>query len=111
VSPDIEKLRAYGLTLNDVSIAIASNNANVGAGFVEQNGEQFLIRVPAQVEIPDQIGEIVVGVHEGTPVQIKNVGSVDIGSELRAGAATENGREVVLGTVFMLMGENGRAVA
>lgn len=111
VSPDIEKLRAYGLTLNDVSIAIASNNANVGAGFVEQNGEQFLIRVPAQVEIPEQIGEIVVGVHEGTPVQIKNLGSVDIGSELRAGAATENGREVVLGTVFMLMGENGRAVA
>jgi cobalt-zinc-cadmium resistance protein CzcA len=111
VSPDIEKLRAYGLTLNEVSRAISENNSNVGAGFIEQNGEQFLVRVPSQVDAPEQIGEIVVGVHEGTPIQVKNIAEVEIGSELRAGAATENGKEVVLGTVFMLMGENGRAVA
>lgn len=111
VSPHIDKLRAYGLTLHDVSLAIARNNQNIGAGFIEQNGEQFLLRVPAQIQDPTAIEDIVVGVHEGTPIQVRHVGIVEVGSELRAGAATENGREVVLGTVFMLMGENGRTVA
>ncbi len=111
VSPDPSKLRAYGLTLQDLSLAIAGNNANVGAGFIEQNGGQFLLRVPAQIERADQIEGVVVGVHEGVPVQVKHLAQVEIGSELRTGAATENGREVVLGTAFMLMGENGRAVA
>lgn len=111
VSPDIEKLRAYGVTLNDISFAIAANNTNVGAGFVEDNGEQFLVRVPSQVQRPEQLEDIVVGVHEGTPIQLRHVARVEVGSELRAGAATANGKEVVLGTVFMLVGENGRAVA
>jgi cobalt-zinc-cadmium resistance protein CzcA len=111
VSPDIEKLRAYGLTLQDVSLSVARNNQNVGAGFVEQNGEQFLVRVPAQAGDHRQIEDIVVGVHDGTPIQVRHIGRVEIGSELRTGAATEDGREVVLGTVFMLMGENGRSVA
>jgi cobalt-zinc-cadmium resistance protein CzcA len=111
VSPDIEKLRAYGLTLQDVSLSVARNNQNVGAGFVEQNGEQFLVRVPAQAGDHRQIEDIVVGVHDGTPIQVRHIGRVEIGAELRAGAATEDGSEVVLGTVFMLMGENGRSVA
>lgn len=111
VSPDIEKLRAYGLTLQDVSLSVARNNQNVGAGFVEQNGEQFLVRMPAQAGDHRQIEDIVVGVHDGTPIQVRHIGRVEIGSELRAGAATEDGSEVVLGTVFMLMGENGRSVA
>jgi cobalt-zinc-cadmium resistance protein CzcA len=111
VGPDIEKLRAFGVTLHDISFAIAANNTNVGAGFVEQNGEQFLVRVPSQVRRPEQLEDVVVGVHEGTPIQLRHVARVEIGSELRAGAATENGKEVVLGTVFMLVGENGRAVA
>lgn len=111
VTPDIDKLRAYSFTLNDLSEAIAANNDNVGAGFLEENGEQLLIRVPAQVEHPKQLEEIVVGVHGGASIRLKDIARVSIGSELRAGAATENGKEVVLGTVFMLMGENGREVA
>jgi cobalt-zinc-cadmium resistance protein CzcA len=111
VTPHLEKIRAHELSLNDLAVAIARNNSNVGAGFIEQNGEQFLVRVPAQVESYQDISKIVIGVHEGTPVQIEDVASVELGSELRTGAATENGREVVLGTVFMLMGENGRDVA
>ena len=111
VSPDIDKLRAYSFTLHDLSEAIAANNDNVGAGFLEENGEQLLIRVPAQIKHPEQLEDIVVGVHGGASIRIKDIASVTIGSELRAGAATENGKEVVLGTVFMLMGENGREVA
>lgn len=111
VSPDIEKLRAFGITVADISLAITSGNANVGAGFMEQNGEQFLLRVPAQVERPEELYDMVVGVHEGTPILVRDVARVELGSELRTGAATANGKEVVLGTVFMLMGENGRAVS
>jgi len=111
VMPDLDKVRAYKLSLSDLELAIARNNTNAGAGFIEQNGEQFLVRVPAQVERYQDIEQIVIGVHEGTPIYMKDVASVEIGSELRTGAATENGKEVVLGTVFMLMGENGRDVA
>ncbi|HHF0577698.1 TPA: CusA/CzcA family heavy metal efflux RND transporter, partial [Legionella anisa] len=84
---------------------------NVGAGYIETNGEQNLIRVPGQVQnIPD-IENIVIASFEGTPVRIRDVAEVALGKELRTGAATENSKEVVLGTVFMLMGENSRTVS
>lgn len=111
VVPDLEKLRAFELSLEDLANAISKNNANVGAGFIEQLGEQFLIRVPSQVEAYSELEDIVVSVHDTAPILVKDVASVEIGSELRSGAATENGKEVVLGTVFMLMGENGRDVS
>ncbi len=111
VTPNLERLRGYDLTLDDLTIAIAENNSNIGAGFIEQNGEQLLIRVPAQLETIEDLLEIVVGIHESIPVLVKDLASLQIGSELRTGAATENGREVVLGTVFMLIGENGREVS
>jgi heavy metal efflux system protein len=111
VIPDLEKLRAFELSLEDLASAIAKNNTNVGAGFIEQLGEQFLIRVPSQVEAYSELEDIVVRVHDTAPILVKDVATVEIGSELRSGAATENGREVVLGTVFMLMGENGRDVS
>jgi cobalt-zinc-cadmium resistance protein CzcA len=111
VTPDLEKLRAYGLTLNDIAMALTRNNANVGAGFFEKNGEQFLVRVPAQVHYVRELNDLVVSVHEGTPVRIGQVATVAEGAELRGGAATQDGREVVLGTVFMLIGENGLAVS
>ncbi len=111
ISPDVDKLRAHSLTLDDVTRAIAKNNQNSGAGFVEHNGGQFILRVPANLERPSQLGDIPLAVHEGVPVQLSHVAAVEVGSELRTGAATEDGHEVVLGTVFMLMGENGRAVS
>lgn len=111
VSPNIEKLRAFELSLQDLALSVTSNNSNIGAGFVENNGEQLLIRVPSQVESPSEIDSIVVSVHQSTPIRVRDVASVSIGSELRTGAATEDGREVVLGTVFMLIGQNGRDVA
>jgi cobalt-zinc-cadmium resistance protein CzcA len=111
VAPNLERLRAYELTLDDLSSSLRQNNSNIGAGFIEQNGEQFLVRVPAQVERPEQLADLMVAVHKGVPIFVRDVAQVEVGSELRAGAATESGREVVLGTVFMLMGENGRAVS
>ena len=111
VTPHPAQLLAYGLTLRDVLDALARNNANVGAGYIERFGEQYLIRVPGQVRDLAEIGHIVVARRGGQPVRVRDVADVLLGDELRTGAATENGREVVLGTVFMLIGENSRAVS
>ena len=111
VAPDPKRLATYKLTLNDLVAALESNNANVGAGYIERNGEQLLIRAPGQVGNIEDIANIVITSVDGAPIRISNVADVSIGKELRTGAATENGREVVLGTVFMLIGENSRTVS
>ena len=111
VAPLPDKLMAYGLTLQDLVGAIERNNGNVGAGYIEKSGEQYLIRAPGQVATLADIGNIIVSTRESVPIRIRDVAEVGIGKELRTGAATENGSEVVLGTVFMLIGENSRTVS
>ncbi len=111
ITPDPARLVAYGLTLRDVMDAVARGNANVGAGYIEREGEQYLIRSPGQIADIDGLRRIVVTRRDGLPIHIDDVAEVVEGTELRTGAATENGREIVLGTVFMLVGENSRAVA
>ncbi|SFB15201.1 CusA/CzcA family heavy metal efflux RND transporter [Pseudomonas sp. NFPP24] len=111
IAPDPKRLAAYNLTLNDLVTALERNNANVGAGYIERSGEQLLIRAPGQLASIDDIANIVITSSDGTPIRVRNVAQVEIGRELRTGAATENGREVVLGTVFMLIGENSRSVS
>lgn len=111
IAPDPKRLAAYRLTLNDLVTALERNNANVGAGYIERSGEQLLIRAPGQLVSIEDIANIVISSSDGTPIRVRNVAQVQIGRELRTGAATENGREVVLGTVFMLIGENSRSVS
>lgn len=111
VTPYPEKLLSFGLTLQDVTTALARNNLNIGAGYIERRGEQYLVRVPGQVKNLVEIGEIILGSREGVPIRIKDVADVLIGKELRNGAATQNGTEVVLGTVHMLIGENSQVVS
>jgi cobalt-zinc-cadmium resistance protein CzcA len=111
VTPQPEKLMAYGLTFRSILDALANNNANAGAGYIEHGGEQYLIRAPGQVKTIEEIEQIIVGSTDGAPVYIRDVATVSLGKELRTGAATKNGQEVVLGTVFMLMGENSRTVS
>lgn len=111
VTPHPDKLRAYGLTFRDLMTALADNNANIGAGYIERNGEQYLIRSPGQVAGIEDINKIVVGNRAGVPIHMDDVADVFLGKELRNGGATKNGKEVVLGTVFMLIGENSRTVS
>lgn len=111
VTPYPEKLLAYNLSFSDVLDALSKNNSNVGAGYLENSGMQLLVRVPGQVQTIQNIEDVIVDHHEGIPIRIKDVAEVMIGKELRTGAATRNGKEVVLGTVFMLMGENSRTVS
>ena len=111
VAPYPEKLISFGLTLQDVITALGRNNLNVGAGYIEKSGEQYLVRLPGQVANLDEIGNITLGSRAGIPIRIKDVADILIGKELRTGAATQNGKEVVLGTVHMLIGENSRTVS
>ena len=111
IAPDPAKLSSYRLSLSDVVNAIDRNNSNVGMGYIERRGEQFLVRAPGQVQTLDDIRNTILSNVDGVPIRVRDVATVDVGRELRTGAATENGREVVLGTVFMLIGENSRAVS
>ncbi len=111
VTPWPDRLVAYGVTMAEVVEALNRNNANVGAGYVERYGEQYLVRVPGQAESLADLGAIIVSNRNGVPVRVADVADLVMGEELRTGAATEDGREVVLGTVFMLVGENSRTVA
>ncbi|MCF7221545.1 efflux RND transporter permease subunit [Marilutibacter chinensis] len=111
VTPDPARLVALGFTLADVVDALAANNRNVGAGYIERNGEQYLVRVPGQVDDLEAIRDIVLDRREGVPIRVRDVAGVDEGRELRTGAATQNGHEVVIGTVVMLVGANSREVA
>ncbi|GMG93617.1 CusA/CzcA family heavy metal efflux RND transporter [Cupriavidus metallidurans] len=111
VAPSPEKLASYGFSLQDVVQALERNNTNVGAGYIERRGEQYLVRAPGQVKSIDDIGDVIVGTAQGLPIRVRDLAEVGLGRELRTGAATDNGREVVLGTVFMLIGENSRAVS
>jgi cobalt-zinc-cadmium resistance protein CzcA len=111
ITPDPARLVALGFTLHDVVQAVASNNQNVGAGYIERNGQQFLVRAPGQVADLEGIRDIVLDRREGVPIRVRDVAQVGEGPELRTGAATMNGKEVVLGTTFMLIGANSRDVA
>lgn len=111
IAPSPERLSSYGLTMQDVVTALQRNNANVGAGYIKKRGEQLLIRVPGQASSLEDLRNIILDNVAGVPVRIRDIGDVGSGRELRTGAATENGREVVLGTVFMLIGQNSRTVA
>jgi cobalt-zinc-cadmium resistance protein CzcA len=111
IAPRPEQLLAYDLSFDDLMAAIANNNENVGAGYIERNGAQYLIRSPGQITSIEDLQTIVVAQRAGVAVRLAQVADIKIGHELRAGAATQDGKEIVLGTVFMLVGENSREVA
>lgn len=111
VTPDPTKLLAYGLSLEQIRQALESNNQNRGAGYIETQGQQWLIRTTGQLENIEDIEQTLLSVKDGIALRVKDVAQVAIGKELRTGAATQNGQETVLGTAMMLMGENSRQVS
>lgn len=111
VLPNPDKLLAYDLTMQEIMAALARNNLNTGAGYIERFGAQYLVRSPGQLANLDDIRAITVAKRDGVPIKLGSIAEIELGSELRTGAATQNGEEVVLGTVFMLMGENSRVVS
>ncbi len=111
VKPYPQRLLSYGITIKDVINSLEQNNSNVGAGYIEKNGEQYLIRIPGQVKDIDDIRHIIVSKKDDLTIRIRDIADVKLGSPLRSGAATRDGEETVLGTAMMLMGENSQDVS
>ena len=111
VEPDPMKLVSYGLTFKDLAEALEKNNASRGAGYVERQGDAYPVRISGRLETPEQIAEVKVGARDGTPIRVRDVAVVASSAELRNGAASMNGHEVVVGTAMMLIGANSRTVA
>lgn len=111
VTPWPEKMLAFNVSLTDIQTAINRNNQNQGAGFIETNGQQLLVRIPGQLQNTQDIANVVIKTLDASPVFIKDVADVAIGKELRSGAATQDGKETVIATAMMLAGENSRQVA
>lgn len=111
VTPYPAKLLSYDVTMETIADALRQNNENKGAGYIEFNGQQLLVRSPGQLESIQDIENVVVSTKNGIPVRLAEVAEVAIGKELRSGAATRDGREAVIGTAFMLVGENSRTVS
>ena len=111
VQPDPLRLVAYGISFGQIARAIEANNVSLGANYIERNGEGYVVRTSGRVESLAEIEDIVVATRGAVPIRIKDVAEVTLGRELRTGSASVNGREVVLGTALMLIGENSRTVA
>tara|TARA_R110001599_G_scaffold353826_1_gene599286 strand:- start:58891 stop:62013 length:3123 start_codon:yes stop_codon:yes gene_type:complete len=111
ITPEPARLLAYGLGFDDLVEALRNNNASVGAGYIEKNGEQYLIRAPGQISDIAAIEGVIVAYRDDVPVTVGDLAQVGFGKQLRTGAATLNGRETVLGTAVMLLGANSRTVS
>lgn len=111
VTPSPQRLLEFGITVDELVSALRANNTNRGAGYIERNGQQLLVRSPGQLATIGDIEQVVIANRDGAPVRVADVAEVAIGKELRTGAATRDGKETVMGTAMMLAGENSRAVA
>lgn len=108
---DPQKLRGYGLDLRTVFERLRDNNHNFGAGFVEHSAEQYTVRGLGRATTPEELGNIVLASHRGTPVHVHDVGQVSIGAVPRQGAVSRNAQgESVSGMVVMLRGQNSKTV-
>lgn len=111
VTPDPSKLLRWEISMQQLVAALWDNNVNQGAGYIERNGQQLMVRSPGQLSTINEIENVAILTRDSIPVRIKDVAEVSIGKELRTGAATRSGEEAVIGTAFMLLGENSRSVA
>ena len=111
VAPDVQRLAALKLSLGDLATALEENNSAVGAGVIDRNGEGLTVRSDARLRNAADLARTVIATREGVPILLTQVATVRTGQALRMGSASENGREVVVGTAVMRIGENSRAVA
>ena len=111
VAPDVQRLAALKLSLGDLATALEENNSAVGAGVIDRNGEGLTVRSDARLRNAADLARTVIATREGVPILLNQVATVRTGQALRMGSASENGREVVVGTAVMRIGENSRAVA
>lgn len=106
-----QKLISHNLTLREVFEAVKKNNVNAGGNFIEHNSEQYIVRGLGLIKSTDDLKNIIITSHDGTPIYVKDVANVTVGPEIRQGAVTKDGEgEVVIGITLMLKGASGREV-
>ena len=106
INLDPNLLRAYNLGIGQVYSAVASNNANVGAKVVEQNGQEYVIRGLGLVKTLEDINNIVITQNSNVPVTVKDVARVELGPDSRRGVLTKLGNEAAGGIVIQQANEN-----
>jgi len=111
VVPDIQRMAAMKITLQDLATALERNNTSAGAGVVNRNGEGLAVRVDGRVRNADELARTVIATREGVPILLSQIATVRTGQALRMGSASEDGHEVVVGTAVMRIGENSRTVS
>lgn len=111
VEPDSAKMAALGISYAELARTLEEANVSVGANYIRRSGESYLVRADGRVRSADEIGRAVVATRNGVPVLVNQVAKVNIGGELRRGAASRNGNETVVGSALMLVGANSRTVA
>ena len=111
VQPDPARLMSLGLSFGNLAEALERNNASIGAGYVERGGEGLVVRSPGRLASVAEMEQVVVATREGVPILLRDVAQVRAGQAPRMGSASENGRDVVVGTALMLIGGNSRTVA
>ncbi len=112
IQPDMKKMSKYGIHFDDIESVIEKTNINVGGGYIQQTGEQLLVRGVGLLRgIKDIENVVVKRLSSYQVIKIKDIGTVKFDKEIRTGAATVNGEESIIGTAFMLLGENSRVVS
>ena len=111
VRPDPARLAAYGIGLKQLVDALEHANRVAGAGYITRAGEAYVVRADARVRTLEELSQTPVARKGGLVVRVSDIASVAEGRGPRLGSASENGREVVIGTAMMLAGENSRTVA
>jgi cobalt-zinc-cadmium resistance protein CzcA len=111
VVPDVQRMAAMRLTFQDLTTALERNNTSAGAGVVNRNGEGLAVRSDGRVRNADELARTVIATREGVPILLNQIATIRTGQALRMGSASENGREVVVGTAVMQIGENSRTVS
>jgi len=112
VLPSPQKLAALGITFNELAQVIGENVENAGGGSIQVGGEQIAVRSNGRVRTDEEIGELPVRFRPGAePLRVRDIADVAVGTNIRTGSATHNGKESVLGSALMMAGENSRVVA
>ncbi len=110
IEVDSQKMRAVGVSMNMVMMAVGQSNLNVGGKTIEENGMEFIVRGVGLINSVADLEKIALMEKEGVPVYLKDVARIELGSDFRRGALDSNGHEVVGGMVVMRTGENAREV-
>lgn len=112
VQPNPQKMAASRVHFGEILEALRRVNKNVGGGYIEQTAEQFLVQGVGLLRSINDIRQVQVKTLDNyRVVRIGDIADVALGKELRTGSASHNGRETILGTVMMLLGENSRTVS